>query len=69
MVSKDARVVEEIGIRKTANERTETIDETVRKTEVEVDDQRTGSSQSQTGFGQSQSGQRQTFRKDLTKRK
>ncbi|MDM9644802.1 YsnF/AvaK domain-containing protein [Rhizobium sp. S163] len=63
VVQKEARVVEEIGIRKTAGERTETIEETVRKTEVEVDDQRTGG-QSQDGFGQSQNGQNQTFRRD-----
>lgn len=60
MVSKDARVVEEIGIRKEATERTETINDTVRKTEVEVEDDRDGKiGQSQTGFGQSQS-----FRRD-----
>jgi uncharacterized protein (TIGR02271 family) len=41
IVSKDARVVEEIGIRKTAADRTETISDTVRKTEVEVEDGRT----------------------------
>jgi len=40
------------------------LDETVRRTEVEVEDQRTGLSQSQTGFGQTQNGQSQTFRKD-----
>jgi len=62
VVQKDARVVEEIGIRKTADQRTETIEETVRKTEVEVDDQRTDrNSQSQGGFGQSQG---QGFRRD-----
>jgi uncharacterized protein (TIGR02271 family) len=62
VVQKEARVVEEIGIRKTAGERTETIEETVRKTEVEVDDQRTGGqSQSQGSFGQSQD---QGFRRD-----
>jgi uncharacterized protein (TIGR02271 family) len=62
VVQKDARVVEEIGIRKTAGERTETIEETVRKTEVEVEDQRTGGqSQSQGGFGQSQG---RGFRRD-----
>lgn len=60
VVSKDARVVEEIGIRKEATERTETINDTVRKTEVEVEDDRDGKiGQSQTGFGQSQS-----FRRD-----
>jgi uncharacterized protein (TIGR02271 family) len=39
VVQKEARVVEEIGIRKEAAERTETVRDTVRKTEVEIDDQ------------------------------
>jgi len=65
IVQKEARVVEEIGIRKTASDRTETIDDSVRKTEIEVDDDRSrGVSQSQDGFGQSQGGQSQGFRKD-----
>lgn len=51
VVSKDARVVEEIGIRKTAADRTETINDTVRKTEVEVEDDR---SKTQNGLGQGQ---------------
>lgn len=42
VVSKDARVVEEIALRKRADERTETISDTVRHTEVEVEDERTG---------------------------
>jgi uncharacterized protein (TIGR02271 family) len=56
VVDKQAHVREEIGIRKDVDERTETIADTVRHTEVEVDDTRgtTG------GFGQSQS-QRQGF--------
>ncbi|NNM76776.1 YsnF/AvaK domain-containing protein [Sphingomonas sp. ID1715] len=37
VVSKEARVQEELVVRKTAEERTETIDETVRHTEVDVD--------------------------------
>jgi stress response protein YsnF len=40
VVTKDARVVEEIGIRKDANQRTETVADTVRRTEVEVEDER-----------------------------
>ncbi|XKM43602.1 YsnF/AvaK domain-containing protein (plasmid) [Rhizobium ruizarguesonis] len=60
VVSKDARVVEEIGIRKTASDRTETIDDSVRKTEVEVEDGRRGG-QSQSQGGQSQG---QGFRRD-----
>lgn len=40
VVSKDARVVEEVAIRKTAQQRDETISDSVRKTEVEIDDDR-----------------------------
>ncbi len=40
VVSKDARVVEEISLRKTADQREETIRDTVRRTEVEVEDDR-----------------------------
>lgn len=42
IVSKDARVVEEISLKKTAEQRQETISDSVRKTEVEVEDERTG---------------------------
>jgi uncharacterized protein (TIGR02271 family) len=38
VVSKDARVVEEIGLRKTSDTRQETVSDTVRHTEVEVED-------------------------------
>ena len=38
VVGKDVRVVEEIGLKKEATERTETVRDTVRKTEVEVED-------------------------------
>jgi uncharacterized protein (TIGR02271 family) len=38
VVSKEARVVEEISLDKDVNERTETISDTVRRTEVDVDD-------------------------------
>jgi uncharacterized protein (TIGR02271 family) len=41
VVSKEARVVEEVVVRKEADQRTETISDTVRKTEVEVEDERT----------------------------
>ncbi|MGI4881325.1 MAG: DUF2382 domain-containing protein [Janthinobacterium lividum] len=37
VVAKDARVVEEVVVRKTADDRTETVNDTVRRTEVEVD--------------------------------
>jgi stress response protein YsnF len=40
VVSKDARVVEEISLRKIAQQREETISDSVRKTEVEVEDER-----------------------------
>ena len=40
IVSKDARVVEEIALRKTAEQREETISDSVRRTEVEVEDER-----------------------------
>ena len=40
VISKEARVVEEVGVRKEATERTETVRDTVRRTEVEVEDGR-----------------------------
>lgn len=40
VVSKEARVVEEIGLRKTSDTRQETVSDTVRHTEVEVHDER-----------------------------
>jgi uncharacterized protein (TIGR02271 family) len=40
VVSKEARVVEEVVVRKEAEQRTETISDTVRKTEVDVEDER-----------------------------
>ena len=42
VVSKEARVTEEITLRKEAEERTETVSDTVRRTEVEVEDERGG---------------------------
>jgi uncharacterized protein (TIGR02271 family) len=42
VVSKDARIVEEIVVRKDTTERTETVHDTVRRQEVEVEDTRTG---------------------------
>jgi uncharacterized protein (TIGR02271 family) len=38
VISKDARVVEEVAVRKDAGERTQQVDDKVRRTEVEVDD-------------------------------
>ena len=54
VVSKEARVVEEVGIRKQAADRVETVSDTVRHTEVEVTDERgntsrTGTTGSTTG--------------------
>ena len=40
VVSKKARVVEEVVVRKEADQRTETVSDTVRKTEVDVEDER-----------------------------
>ena len=37
VVGKEARVREELVVRKTADERTETVEDTVRNTEVEID--------------------------------
>ncbi len=51
VVSKDVRVVEEIGLRKTAQERTETITDKVRHTEVEIEDTRVEASNSVSGAG------------------
>jgi len=44
VVSKETRIVEEIGLRKEASDRTETVRDTVRHTEVEIDDGTTGTS-------------------------
>jgi uncharacterized protein (TIGR02271 family) len=40
VVSKEARVMEEVVVRKTAEERAQTVSDTVRQTKVEVDDER-----------------------------
>ena len=40
VVSKEARAKEEVVIRKTAEERTQTVSDTVRQTKVEVEDER-----------------------------
>jgi len=45
VVSKTAHVVEEVGISKEAGQRTETVKDTVRHTEVEVEDGRAGGTQ------------------------
>ena len=57
---KRARVVEEVGLRKEADTRTETVRDTVRKTEVEVEDERAGRDATGTG--------RVTTERDVTER-
>ena len=49
MVSKTARVTEEIGLRKDVERETETVRDTVRKQEVEVEDERAAASSGSTG--------------------
>ncbi len=59
VVSKDARVVEEIGLKKDVTDRTETVRDTVRKTEVEVEGDKTaqaGTARPATGTGASGAG-------------
>ena len=51
VVGKEARVVEEIGLRSDTEVRHQTIQDTVRKTEVEIEDSRTGESSRLTGDG------------------
>lgn len=43
VVSKEARVVEEVRLSKDVQERDQTVSDTVRRTEVEIEDERTGS--------------------------
>jgi len=49
VVSKEARVTAELRINKDVEQRTQTVKDTVRKTEVEVDDDRTGRTTPRTG--------------------
>jgi uncharacterized protein (TIGR02271 family) len=49
VVSKEARVTEELVIRKDVEERAETVSDTVRKTEVDVEDERTARDTGTTG--------------------
>jgi stress response protein YsnF len=49
VVSKDARVVEEVGLRKNATQHTETVTDKVRRTEVEVEDERGNITRTGTG--------------------
>lgn len=57
VVSKEARVVEEIGLRKQATERVETVRDTVRRTEVDIqDDKSTGMAAPSSTVGAATSG-------------
>lgn len=56
VVSKEARVKEEINLNRRADERTETVSDTVRRTEVEIEDERTGSTVERTGTTGTSSG-------------
>lgn len=49
VVSKEARVKEEINLNRKAEERTETISDSVRRTEVEIEDERTAGTVERTG--------------------
>jgi stress response protein YsnF len=51
VVDKEARVTEEMVIKKTADQRTENVEDTVRRTEVEVDEDRNRGDRSAMGFG------------------
>lgn len=51
VVAKEAKVREEVVLRKTAEEHSEDIDDTVRRTEIEVDEDRTGSAERSPFFG------------------
>lgn len=61
MIRKDARVTEEVVLPKSAGQRTETIDDSVRHAEVEVEDQR--NMQNQGLQAQRQPGQTKTRKK------
>jgi len=50
VVTKEARVVEEISLNKDVNERTETVSDTVRKTEVDVEDLSSDTNTNRTGL-------------------
>lgn len=49
VVSKEARVKEEINLNRRADERTETVSDSIRRTEVEIEDERTGQTIERTG--------------------
>jgi uncharacterized protein (TIGR02271 family) len=79
VVAKEARVREEVVLKKTAEERTETVSDTVRRTDVEIDDGSRAAGQSgdrsaffdggDTSAQREESGQRADFeREDLSRR-
>ncbi|WP_276606136.1 YsnF/AvaK domain-containing protein [Paracoccus liaowanqingii] len=49
VVAKEARVVEEIALKKVSDTHTETVSDTVRHTEVDVEDDRTGTARRDDG--------------------
>ena len=51
VVAKEARVTEEVVVRKQSEERTETVSDTVRRTEVEVEDERDRTGAAERGDG------------------
>ncbi len=51
VVEKEARVTEEVVVKKTSDQRTENVEDTVRRTEVEVDEDRNSGDRSGMGFG------------------
>jgi len=53
VVSKEARVVEEVSLNKEVNERTETVSDTVRRTEVDVEDLGSDTNTNRTGANRS----------------
>jgi uncharacterized protein (TIGR02271 family) len=62
VVAKEARVTEEVVVKKFQGERTQGVDDTVRHTEVQVDDGRTGESKSQTRTSPEQRTEQRTDR-------
>ena len=67
VVAKEARVREELVVKKTTEQRTEDIDDTVRQTEVEVDEADRGPSDRSAfgGFGSGSGNQDETIRSDF----
>ena len=68
VVSREARVTEEVVVRKTAEERLENVQDTVRRTEVDIDEDESGASDRSAfgGFGGGTTGSKQEFDSDRT---